>query len=74
MFKVYAMSKLGMQGAVCVPNNISPTKEAALTSRGARLIKHGADCVEAENFARKMSLVRFNVKMGKNDVVFNTKF
>ena len=52
------MSKLGMQGAICVPNTISATKEAALTSRGARIIKHGADCVEAENFARKMAQVR----------------
>jgi threonine dehydratase len=48
----YLWKLFGLNGTICLPENASPTKIAALKEYGIPLRFHGSDCVEAENFAR----------------------
>ncbi|MEZ4699589.1 MAG: pyridoxal-phosphate dependent enzyme [Rhodothermales bacterium] len=48
----YGMAKLGRQGAIVLPETVSPQKRALLEAMGAQLRFHGTDSVETERFAR----------------------
>ena len=52
------MKKLGYTGTIYAATCIARGKEQALRRRGADLVKHGADCVDAENMARQTAKVR----------------
>ena len=49
----HALQKLGMKGAIFLPENSSPAKIEALSYYDVELKFHGTDCVQAEAFARK---------------------
>ena len=56
--QLYAMKKLGYTGTIYSATCIARGKEETLRRRGADLVKHGADCVDAENKARQTAQVR----------------
>ncbi len=49
----HAARELSRSAIVYVPVNASGTKLAAIAGRGAKIVKHGADCLEAEIAARR---------------------
>jgi len=49
----YACRLLGGKCRIVVPHNVSATKALAMESLGAQLVRHGADGLEAELFARE---------------------
>jgi threonine dehydratase len=49
----YAIQKLGMKGAIFLPENASQIKIEALRYSEVELKFHGTDCVQAEAFARE---------------------
>ncbi len=48
-----ALSLLGMQGKVVIPENTVSTKVAALKAYGASIEPHGADCLISELYAKQ---------------------
>ena len=61
--QVYAMKKLGYKGTVYASTLIASAKEDALRRRGAKLVKYGTDCVDAENKARQVAQVQLAVPL-----------
>ena len=49
----FALGKLGVRGAVFVPENAAPTKVAAIERLGARVAFHGRDGADTEVHARR---------------------
>jgi threonine dehydratase len=50
-----ALKMSQMQGKIVIPENIVNSKYEALKLYDIELIKHGKDCLDAENFAKKLS-------------------
>ena len=55
-----AMKTLGMKGVICVPNDVSSSKDQTLKLLNANLVYHGQDCVETEIEARRVAEARQN--------------
>ena len=51
----YGLSVLGGRGIVCVPENASPTKVAAIRRRGAEVRTMGRDSGQTEQLARELA-------------------
>ncbi len=49
----YMMRKIGIDGEIFLPENVSRTKLEALRLYGAKIKFHGDDCVKTETFARE---------------------
>ncbi len=47
----YALSVVGKKGVIYVPNNVKVSKVKNIESYGSQVIKHGEDCLDAENEA-----------------------
>ncbi len=50
---VLLMKKFNLKGTIVLPEITAPTKIESLRLSGADIIKHGDDCIKAENFGRQ---------------------
>ncbi len=48
----FGLRALNLTGTIFVPENAAPTKVAAIKRYGARIEKHGVDCLETELYAQ----------------------
>jgi len=51
----YALSKVGLEATVYVPEDAEPSKVARIERLGGRVVVHGRDSGEAETFARSLA-------------------